>query len=199
LIRRVEVGNRPLPVRRFAVTVVGSGTRDVPELTEPLGRHLAERGVDLVTGGGAGVMAGVARAFVAVRPRDGRSVGILPADPERSGHPPPGYPNPWIEITIPTHLPSRGDAGDGPESRNHVVVLTGDVVIALPGGAGTASELRLARKYGRPVILLGWAGSGDDGPVQTSGTPDDVSVPSWPATMDPRDISGLLDAMLADD
>ncbi len=154
--REAEGEPRPLPVRRHAVTVIGSGTRDVPELTEPLGRHLAERGVDLVTGGGAGVMEGVARAFVSVRPRAGRSVGILPADPRRPGKPAAGYPNPWIEIAIPTHLPGRGEAGDGPGSRNHLVVLTGDVIIALPGGAGTASELRLAREYGRPVILLGW-------------------------------------------
>jgi len=195
VIREAEVEPRPLPVRRFAVAVIGSGTRDVPELTEPLGHHLAERGVDLVTGGGAGVMEGVARAFVSVRPRAGRSVGILPADPRRSGEPAPGYPNPWIEIAIPTHLPGRGAAGDGPASRNHVVVLSGDVVVALPGGAGTNSELRLARRYGRPVILLGRSG---DGPVGASGTDDEASAPRWTATSDPGEIPGLLDAVLVD-
>ena len=30
-------------------------------------------------------------------------------------------------------------------SRNHVNVLSSDVVVALPGGPGTLSELRLAR------------------------------------------------------
>ena len=183
MIREAEEGPRPLPVRRFAVAVIGSGTRDVPELTEPLGCHLAERGVDLVTGGGAGVMEGVARAFVGVRPRDGRSVGILPADPERPGHPAPGYPNPWIEITVPTHLPTRGEGGDGPGSRNHLVVLSGHVVVALPGGAGTESELRLARRYGRTVILLGWRPEG---------------FPDWAHAEEPGAIPALLDALLRD-
>ncbi|HSM04921.1 MAG TPA: hypothetical protein VK858_09855 [Longimicrobiales bacterium] len=167
MIPSARSGAPPLPMRRYAVTVIGSGSRDVPELTRPLGRHLAARGVDLVTGGGGGVMAGVARAFVEVRPRDGRSVGILPADPARPGKPAAGYPNPWIEMAVPTHLPGRGEEGEGPGSRNHLVVLSGDVIVALSGGAGTASELRLAARYGRPVILLGWTGppKADTGPT----------------------------------
>ena len=41
------------------------------EMTEPLGRWLAESGYDLLTGGGAGVMAAVSRAFTAVPNRCG--------------------------------------------------------------------------------------------------------------------------------
>ena len=37
-------------------------------------------------------------------------------------------------------------------SRNHLNVLSSDVVIVLPGGAGTASEARLALRYGRPAV-----------------------------------------------
>ena len=37
-------------------------------------------------------------------------------------------------------------------SRNHINVLSSNVVIALPGGSGTASEVSLAIRYGRPVI-----------------------------------------------
>jgi predicted Rossmann-fold nucleotide-binding protein len=33
-------------------------------------------------------------------------------------------------------------------------VLTGDIVIALPGGAGTRSEIALAERYGRPLFRL---------------------------------------------
>ena len=39
-----------------------------------------------------------------------------------------------------------------PMSRNHLNVLSSDVIIALPGSAGTASEVRLARRYQRPLV-----------------------------------------------
>ena len=31
-------------------------------------------------------------------------------------------------------------------------VLTSDVIVVLPGGAGTASEIELAIEYGRPIV-----------------------------------------------
>ena len=63
-------------------------------------------------------------------------------------------PNPWVEIPIFTHLPLSGIRGTDPLSRNHVNVLSSDVIIALPGGAGTASEARLALAYGRPIVAF---------------------------------------------
>ena len=68
--------------------------------------------------------------------------------------PPHGYPNAWVEIVIRTHLPGRGQAGDDLFSRNHINVLSSDVIVALPGGPGTASEARLAMHYGRPIIAF---------------------------------------------
>jgi predicted Rossmann-fold nucleotide-binding protein len=99
-------------------------------------------------------MAEVARGFVGVDPRRGASVGILPAraSSEAPPEPPLGYPNPWVEIPVHTHLSARGERGVEPQSRNHLVVLTADVVVAMPGGAGTRSEVELALAYGRPVI-----------------------------------------------
>jgi len=68
-------------------------------------------------------------------------------------------PNPWVEVPIRTHLPLSGVDGTDPRSRNHINVLTADVVVALPGGDGTRSEVRLALRYGRPVVaFLGPAG-----------------------------------------
>ena len=78
-----------------------------------------------------------------------------------SGHPdadpgtPPGYPNPWVEFAVRTHLDARGDDGSGIRSRNHINILSSDVIVALPGSSGTASEVELAIRYGRPLILLG--------------------------------------------
>lgn len=139
------------------VGVMGSGQAPWREWAEPLGRSLATLGVHLLTGGGAGVMEAVGRAFVSSpRPRGGLSLGILPSrDLPEVGEPPDGYPNPWVELAIRTHLPCRGAAGAGEASRNHINVLTSDVVVALPGGEGTASEIELAQRYGRPVIALG--------------------------------------------
>lgn len=133
------------------ISVVGSGTHAHRERALPLGRALAELGVHLVTGGGGGVMAEVARAFTGVSPRPGLSIGVVPAG-ENGEDPPPGYPNPWVELPIHTHLTARGTGGPDPQSRNHLVVLTGQAVISLPGSAGTLSEVELALEYGRPVV-----------------------------------------------
>ena len=40
------------------------------------------------------------------------------------------------------------------EARNLAVVASADAVIAVGGGWGTLSEIGLARKLGRPVVLL---------------------------------------------
>lgn len=134
------------------VTVLGSGTSEHPNKAAPLGSWLAQQDVHLLTGGGGGVMTSVSRAFSETLPRSGSVVGVLPGDPE-SGEPPTGYPNPWVEIPIATHLPLSGERGMHAMSRNHINVLSGDVLIALPGGAGTASEIRLAVDYGRRVAV----------------------------------------------
>jgi uncharacterized protein (TIGR00725 family) len=137
------------------VGVMGSGVEPHSERAEPLGRWLAGIRVHLLTGGGAGVMTCVSRAFHRVSPRAGRVIGVLPASssPE-DRRAPAGYPNPWVEIAIATHLPHSGRQGTDPLSRNHINVLTADVVVALPGGFGTASEVALALRYGRPLIVF---------------------------------------------
>ncbi len=66
-------------MRRTMAAVIGSGSDPHTALSEPLGRWLAEKGFDLVNGGGAGVMDAVAKAFSEVKSRKGRVVGILPS------------------------------------------------------------------------------------------------------------------------
>ena len=92
-------------------------------------------------------MAITSRAFHGVHDRAGLVIGIIPCaenDPARPKH---GYPNPWVEVPIHTHLPWSGERGTDPLSRNHINILTSDVIIALAGSKGTLSEVILALQY----------------------------------------------------
>lgn len=72
----------------------------------------------------------------------GNTIGILPDGSLAKA-------NPYVDIAIATGL--------GP-MRNYLVVLNGDAAIAVEGSAGTLSEIGLAMKIGRKVIVLGhWA------------------------------------------
>lgn len=140
---------RPLPI----VGVMGSGAEMHEDLAAPLGSAIASGGWHLLTGGGGGTMTAASRAFVRTPDRAGLCIGVLPGR-EDDGGAPEGYPNPWVEVTIRTHLPLSGEAGTEPDSRNHINVLSADAVIALPGSAGTRSEIELALRYERPLALL---------------------------------------------
>ena len=131
-------------------------------------------------------MTAVSRAFVGEPDRRGLSLGILPSVAGGTGSP-PGYPNPWVEVAIATHLDRRGDAGEDPGSRNAINVRTSTVIVALPGGPGTSSEVRLAIRCGRPVI--GYLRSRDE-------------IPNLPAsvmvTSDLAELQGFVAARIAD-
>jgi uncharacterized protein (TIGR00725 family) len=135
------------------VGVLGSGGVAHQERAQPLGRWLAGLGVHLLTGGGGGVMTAVSRAFSEVTDRRGLVIGVVPsAAAGAASEARQGYPNPWVEITVFTHLHRSGRSGTDPMSRNHINVLSSNVLVALPGGSGTASEISLALRYDRPVI-----------------------------------------------
>ena len=128
------------------VGVMGSGRDPGPEViasAELLGTLIAQRGWVLLNGGRAcGVMDASARGAAAA---GGLVVGVLPdEDTARASR--------HLSIAIRTGI---GDA------RNLVNVLSSDVVIAMPGGAGTLSEVALALKAERTVICLGF----DPGPA----------------------------------
>jgi len=133
------------------VGVMGSGTSTHRDRTSRLGRWLADRGVHLLTGAGGGVMASVSKAFYESPGRQGSVIGIVPCQ-EDSMLPKTGYPNKWVEIPVFTHLPLSGMSGSEMLSRNHINILTSDVIVALPGGSGTASEVALALLYQRPIV-----------------------------------------------
>ena len=137
------------------VGVMGSANETHADRAAPIGRWLAGLGVHILTGGGAGVMMAVSKAFHETPSRKGLVIGIIPsaqADARLGAK--DNYPNPWVEVPIFTHLHLSGSAGTDPRSRNHINVLTSDAIIALPGGHGTSSEVRLALHYRRPVVAF---------------------------------------------
>ena len=156
-----------LEVRKM-IAVIGSGDNEYFHLSTPLGRWLAESGYSLINGGGTGVMISTAKAFCSVKNRKGVVVGIIPSNSicsspeERESYmSPEGYPNPYTEVTIRTHLHLSGALGKNIASRNHIIILSADAIIALPGGPGTRSEIELAIEYKKPLVLLNSHGEWD--------------------------------------
>jgi uncharacterized protein (TIGR00725 family) len=122
------------------VAVVGSGvaTDELYEKAREVGRLIAERGATVVCGGLSGVMEAAARGATEA---GGMVIGILPDEDRRRQ-------NGYLTYSVAT--------GVG-QARNLAVVCSGDVVIAVGGEYGTLSEIGLARKAGRPVVVLeGW-------------------------------------------
>lgn len=130
------------PMARRPVVGVMGGARASDEVlaeAERLGEAIAENGWVLLNGGrDAGVMRASARG---ARRAGGLVVGVLPGRGDEAGV------AEGVEVAVFT--------GMG-EARNHVNVLSSDVVVALPGGAGTLSEAALAVKAGTPLVLVGW-------------------------------------------
>jgi uncharacterized protein (TIGR00725 family) len=103
-----------------------------------LGRLVAEAGWVVLTGGRpAGVMAAASQGAKSVP--GSLTLGILPTGPD-------GPVSEHVDVAVFTGVS---------EARNVINVLSSDVVIACGvEGAGTASEVALALKVGRPTILL---------------------------------------------
>lgn len=120
------------------VSVIGAGRCDaaVYETARLLGGLLARSGFEIVCGGLGGVMTAACQG---AREAGGRTIGILPGDD-------PSQANPFVDVPVVTGL---GIA------RNVLVVKNGEAVVAVSGGAGTLSEIGVALKIGRPVVVLG--------------------------------------------
>ncbi len=106
-------------------------------------------------------MAATAKAFCSVENRKGLVVAVIPSSSpcssseEREAYESPsGYPNPYSEVCIRTHLHLSGSMGKDIASRNHIIVLSADAVIALPGGPGTRSEIELTIEYKKSLVLI---------------------------------------------
>ncbi|MGH7560664.1 MAG: cytochrome [Gemmatimonadales bacterium] len=129
-------------MRRPIIAILGPSEASPVELSHAraLGSLCARAGWIVLTGGRpAGVMA---EAVLGAKEVPGSiTIGILP---DTDGPVAEG-----IDVAI------RTDVG---HARNNINVLTGDVVVACGvSSAGTASEVALALRNGRPTVLLGAA------------------------------------------
>jgi uncharacterized protein (TIGR00725 family) len=126
-------------MRKIVIGVMGPGeqaTNEEKDNARKLGQLIALQGWVLLTGGrNVGVMDAASKGAKAA---DGLTIGILPTADYQSV-------SEAVDIAIATDL---GNA------RNNLNVLSSDVVIACGMGLGTASEIALALKNQKPVILL---------------------------------------------
>jgi uncharacterized protein (TIGR00725 family) len=136
-----------------AIAVIGQGAPDggpAADAARSVGRLLAQAGATVVTGGLGGVMAA---AGSGARAAGGRVTAILPGTDRRAAR----------------EADTVVCSGVG-EARDLAVVASADAVIAVGGGWGTLAEIGLARKLGRPVVLLGsWS-------IAEPGTPPGASA-----------------------
>jgi len=125
-------------MRKTVIGVMGGTVADArtTELATELGRLIAERGWVLLSGGRReGVMqASVTGASEA----GGLTVGVLFDDDH-------ALAAEGLDIVIPTGMGA---------ARNIINVFSSDVVVACRGTGGTLSEIALALRFNRPVVLL---------------------------------------------
>ncbi|WP_017718920.1 SLOG cluster 4 domain-containing protein [Kamptonema formosum] len=126
-------------MKKIVIGVMGPGAgataADMQNAFE-IGLLIAKSGWVLLTGGrDAGVMDA---AYIGAKEANGLTVGILPTDGT-------GMISPAVDIAIFTGMGS---------ARNNINVLSSDVLVACGMGAGTASEIALAIKANKKVVLL---------------------------------------------
>jgi uncharacterized protein (TIGR00725 family) len=124
-------------MQKKIVSVIGGRTcnKEVEQIAHNLGKKLAKVVDILVSGGLSGTMTAVCQGFQA---GGGLTIGILPSYDKKDA-------NKYVNIALPTGLGL---------ARNTLVVKSADVVVALPGKAGTLSEIAYCLQFGIPVISL---------------------------------------------
>src|SRR5512136_1232350 len=122
---------------RVRIGVIGGRTADkkTAEAARRVGELVAKAGAVLVCGGLGGVMAAAASG---ARQAGGLTVGIIPGND-------PGEANIDIDVPIATGLGY---------TRNSLVAMNSDALIAIDGGYGTLSEIAYGNIYDKTVIGL---------------------------------------------
>jgi uncharacterized protein (TIGR00725 family) len=123
--------------KRIRIAVIGGSRpgRQALDTAVEVGRLIARAGAILVCGGLGGVMEAASRG---AREEGGLVVGVLPGES-------PAAANPSVDIPIATGLGY---------TRNSLVVMNADAVIAIDGEYGTLSEIAYGLIHGKKVVGL---------------------------------------------
>lgn len=124
--------------KKIRIGVIGGSSpgKESRQQAFRVGRLIAEKGAILVCGGLGGVMEAASRG---AKEAEGLTIGILPGNSL-------GDANISIDIPIATGMGY---------SRNSLVAMNSDVLIAIDGQYGTLSEIAFGCIYGKKVIGLG--------------------------------------------
>lgn len=124
--------------QRKRVGVIGGSRPDQASraMARKVGELLAKKGAVLVCGGLGGVMEAACRG---AKEAGGLTVGILPGQN-------PDEANAYVDLPVATGLGY---------SRNSLVAMNAEVLIAVDGEYGTLSEIAYGIIYGKRVIGLG--------------------------------------------
>lgn len=124
--------------KKKRIGVIGGAKADAKsrQIAFRIGQLIAEKGAILVCGGLSGIMEASSRG---AKEAGGKTMGILPGNS-------PDDANPYIDIAIATGLGY---------SRNSLVAMNADVLIAIDGQYGTLTEIAYGCIYGKKIIGLG--------------------------------------------
>lgn len=124
--------------KKMRIGVIGGGKTNAKYLKVAfeVGRLIAKKGAILVCGGLSGVMEATSRG---AKQAGGLTVGILPGNNFYEA-------NPYIDIPVATGMGY---------SRNSLVAMNSNVLIAIDGKYGTLSEIAFGCIYGKKVIGIG--------------------------------------------
>ena len=124
-------------MKDIRISVIGghAPSSECYDLAYEFGKIAAEKGWTVVCGGLGGVMEAVSKG---VYEKGGNVIGILPFDDFRSG-------NKYLSTSIATGLGWM---------RNSLVVMNGDIVVAISGSYGTLSEISFAKIMNKKVFSL---------------------------------------------
>jgi uncharacterized protein (TIGR00725 family) len=146
--------------RRLRIAVIGGSRpgnpvvadRQAVETAFEVGRLIARAGAVVVCGGLGGVMEAACRG---AKEEGGLTIGLLPGSS-------PADANPWVDVPVATGLGY---------TRNALVVMNADAVIAVDGEYGTLSEIAYGKIHGRRVVgLATWEVKG----VEPAATPEEA-------------------------
>ena len=124
---------------KIVIGVMGPGSKPTSQNLEDayaIGKFCAEKGLTILTGGSrAGVMHA---ALQGAKEAGGDTIGVLPSMDK-------SHASEYADYVIVTGMGS---------ARNNINILTSDIVVACGVETGTLSEIALAVKAGKIVILM---------------------------------------------